>query len=129
MKNSKELRETTSYFATEGITSGRSRWGLKFSNYRSLHDERFAKYLKALNIPFEYDKQGIPINDEQQTHLHYIPDFYIPSKKLYIEVVNKMNKRLRYKIFWFKEQHPNKEIMLITAKEVRDLFLGRTTLF
>ena len=125
----KNRRETASYFATDGIISKRNSFGIKFNGYRSPYDYKFAKYLEEIDVKFYYEKEGIEVKDEIDTKLHYIPDFYIPSKDLYIEIVNQMTPTLRHKILWFQEQYPQKKLILITKTEVRDFFRGKKDLF
>jgi|ETNvirnome_2_300_1030623.scaffolds.fasta_scaffold69161_2 predicted nuclease of restriction endonuclease-like RecB superfamily len=128
-EKSKEMREAASHFSTQRIISKSTKWGLKFDGYRSLYDHRLAQYFDEIGLEFQYEQHGIEVKNEGDVNLHYIPDFYIPSKDVYVEVVNKMHKTLRHKILWFQEQHPDKRLMLVTRNEVNNFFRGKGDLF
>lgn len=102
----------------------------KFNGYRSPHEYRFAQYLADLNIKFHYEGEGIPLKNEQEKDRHYVPDFYIPEKKVYVEIVTAgASKEKRHKILWFQEQYPNEKLVLITGKDIKNLIRKNLKIF
>ena len=122
-------REVASCIGSEMTVTGKG-FKRKIHGYRSIHEYRFAEYLKVIDVDFIYEHDGMKVKDELGTQLHYVPDFYLPKKKIYIEIVTHgANKLKRHKLLWMQEQHPDKKLMLITAKEVKSFFRGWKDLF
>jgi hypothetical protein len=55
-------------------------------NMRSTYEVRCSEYLDSLNIKWEFEKDVFEIHYEGDVIRHYIPDFYLPDYKVYIEV-------------------------------------------
>lgn len=49
--------------------------------FRSRTEARWAAFFKALGWPYEYEKEGYDLSG-----VWYLPDFYLPDMKLWIEV-------------------------------------------
>lgn len=128
----KEAREKSSLVATERITDGGSKWGLKkfkSGNFRSKYEHAFAVYLKELGIKFEFEKYGEEIENITDTKLHYIPDFYLPEYNLYVEIVNTMNKRLAHKMYCYEGQHKFRKLIVFDKEHLRDMFDSKFNLY
>lgn len=57
--------------------------------FRSRLEARWAVFFDAADIKYEYEPEGFILNDGT----HYLPDFYLPDFKLYVEV--KPNEKTR----------------------------------
>jgi hypothetical protein len=53
--------------------------------FKSSLEADYARYCNFLNVEFQYEQKTFEIIDETGKARHYTPDFYIPSKDLYIE--------------------------------------------
>lgn len=51
-------------------------------NYRSRIEARWAVFFDTLGIPFEYEKEGFDLGDDQL----YLPDFWLPQQKFWVEI-------------------------------------------
>ncbi|HMF18863.1 MAG TPA: hypothetical protein VKE98_16775, partial [Gemmataceae bacterium] len=49
--------------------------------FRSRLEARWAVFLDALGVPYEYEPQGFDMDG-----LHYLPDFKLPVQKLWLEI-------------------------------------------
>lgn len=131
-KTLKEIREASSSLATNRITEGGSSWGLKKYGgemFRSKYEHAFAVYLKELGVKYEFEKHGEGIENITGTLLHYIPDFYLPEYKLYVEIVNVMDNRLEHKMYLFKQQNKNARLILFDKQHLREMFDSKFTLY
>lgn len=117
-------KEVSSYFATHAIVQKRTNFGIKFGKFRSVWEQRFAQYLDDMGIEYKFENEGIKVKNASDENLHYIPDFYLPKYHVYIEFVNNMCKRTKYKVFWMMEQHPDKKIIIITKTDFKKLIRG-----
>lgn len=129
----KDKREITSTVATNRITDGKSSWGIKEFNtgysFRSQYEYAFAVYLDELNIKWEFEKHGEVVETITGTHLHYIPDFFLPEYSVYIEIVNNMNKRLANKMYWFTTQYHNLKLIVFDKKSLREMFASKFNIY
>jgi hypothetical protein len=50
--------------------------------FRSRLEARWAVFFNALNIPYEYERQGFDLGNG----VYYLPDFWLPSENCWIEV-------------------------------------------
>lgn len=50
--------------------------------YRSRSEARWAVFLDALGVPFEYEPEGFNLGD----HVNYLPDFWLPSLRIWLEI-------------------------------------------
>jgi len=51
-------------------------------HYRSRLEARWAVFFDALNIPYEYEREGYDLGDAGR----YLPDFWLPEQRYWIEV-------------------------------------------
>jgi len=86
--------------------------------------KRFADYCDDFNIKWKFEREGFKVKNPSGIELHYIPDFYLSEHNIYVEIVNNMNKRIKYKIFWMSEQHPNIKLIIITKTDLKKLIRG-----
>lgn len=127
---SKKHREDSSLRTTQEITSGYGVMGLKQyeeGKFRSKYEHAFAVYLNELGIKWEFEKSGEPITNISGVKLHYIPDFYLPEYRLYVEIVNNMSKRLARKMYAYK-QKAKIELIVFDKQHLRDMFDSKFTL-
>ena len=128
----KQAREAASALATNRITSKESSWGLKKYGdeyFRSSYEHAFAVYLKELRIKYKFEEYGEEISNITQTRLHYIPDFYLPEYKLYVEIVNHMDRRLEHKMYLFREQNKNVKLIVLDKQHLRQMFDSKFTIY
>jgi transposase-like protein len=78
--------------------------------FRSNWEANIARILKSKNIKYEYEKHKIELKTIGK---FYIPDFYLPKYKLYIEVKGYWWEEGEIKFNTFKKETPNEKIMLI----------------
>lgn len=131
MKSNK-TRESISFHTTSRITSGSSRFGLKKfgeGKFRSKYENAFAVYLNGLGIKWEFEPYGAEILDPSGTKLHYIPDFYLPEYKIYVEIANGVSKRLCRKMYLFTSQHESKKLIVFDVQHLRDMFDSKFNLY
>lgn len=126
----KSHRENISYKSTYNMVNRVTKFGRKFNIYRSPLEEAFAIYLQEFGLIFEFEPKGFEIETSGKIKIHYIPDFLIVDLKIFIEILNgSANKRLKYKMFWFQQQYPDKKLILITDQHLKKLFSGAITLW
>jgi len=63
-------------------------------SYRSTWEFLFARWLKKRQIEFKYECAALKLNEYD----YYIPDFYIPSTCLFIEIKGRLDQRGKHKI-------------------------------
>ena len=57
--------------------------------FRSRLEARWAVFMDAMNVPYEYEKEAFDLDG-----LHYLPDFWLPKRKAWLEI---------------KPEHPTRE--------------------
>lgn len=77
--------------------------------FRSRLEARYAVYFDALNVEWEYEKEGFDLGDG----LYYLPDFYLPEFGIYAEI--KPTK------FNYKEHTKCKRLAVLSQKKVIEL--------
>lgn len=84
---------------------------LKMS-FRSTWEANIARILNNSNISFIYESKKfiLPYNGDT---LVYIPDFYLPDTDTYIEVKGFWRKNSKLKVQLFREQYPDKLLIII----------------
>lgn len=75
---------------------------------RSSYEIKYAKYLDEQNIFWEYEPKTFDLGDET-----YTPDFYLPSRDLWVEVKGYWRKDAKRKFNKFKEQYPELQIVVV----------------
>lgn len=81
-------------------------------NFRSSWEVNIAEILEALDIPFDYEPRRFYFRRERES---YLPDFYIPSADVWIEVKGWYDNRSRRRQFLFNKY--NKDQVLFMVKE------------
>jgi len=120
----KQMKESASYTATNQMISRHSNFGRKFGDFRSVWEQRFALYCDDFGIAWEFEREGFKVKDPSGVELHYIPDFHLPKYNKYIEIVNNMSRRIKYKVFWISEQYPNVSLIIITKLDLKRMIRG-----
>jgi len=69
--------------------------------YRSKFERTVAEALYDANIQFQYERYMFPVDEKV-----YVPDFYIESKDLFVEVKGKWGINAKQKLRLFKEKYP-----------------------
>lgn len=76
---------------------------------RSGFERTLAAQMKKLGVKFDYEPIALPFVIKRK----YFPDFYIPSKKLYIEAKGKLDADTKAKMIAVKEAHPELDIRIV----------------
>lgn len=126
-------RENTSFRTAERIINKEGDFGLRTfgekKQFRSQYEYAFSVYLNELKIKYEFEITAKKIKTSEGVNLHYIPDFYLPDYRIHIEIINQINKRLKYKMFYFKEQYPDEKFVVFDKKSLRDMFNSKFTIY
>ena len=78
-----------------------------------------AKRLDKLNIRWDRDESiKIHYQNEKGKNKNYIPDFYLPEFKLFIEVKGYWTDTARYKMKDVQERYPNSFLILESLEEI-----------
>jgi len=78
-----------------------------------------AKRLDKLNIRWDRDESiKIHYQNEKGKNKNYIPDFYLPEFKLFIEVKGYWTDSARYKMKDVQERYPNSFLILESLEEI-----------
>lgn len=105
--------------SSKGKTNHNSSWSKRVPfngiTFRSSWEAYFAKLMLDRNIPYIYEPQRFDLGD-----ITYLPDFYLPTYNLYIEVKGYMDEQSKTRIDRFRELYPDKILILFTAKSVSD---------
>lgn len=75
---------------------------------RSSYEVVFAEYLVRHAIPFEYEPQRFELRPD----LTYVPDFYLPSEKAWVEVKGYLNPRSALRVELFRKV-PGNQLVLV----------------
>jgi transposase-like protein len=89
---------------------GGKRADLNNQYFRSTWEANIARILVSKNIEYQYEPTYFHIDSIDK---FYIPDFYLPKYDLYIEVKGFWFEDGKNKFEGFKEEYPDKKIMLI----------------
>lgn len=81
--------------------------------YRSRWEANFARILKYLEIPFEFEAKGFDLHSDL-IRCRYHPDFFLPNNRI-IEVKGFWDEASRKKVKVFAELYPNYQLLLIDA--------------
>jgi hypothetical protein len=84
---------------------------LKVAAFRSGLEERVAKELAALSIPYEYETKKIPYTTPPAAHT-YTPDFILPNG-IIVETKGYFDSADRTKHVLVKAQHPELDIRFV----------------
>jgi len=78
--------------------------------FRSSWEALVAQRLHKSLFKYEYEKYKFFLNDKLG---HYIPDFYIPEKDVFIEVKSQWLYNSRQKVVEFRKKYPEKKLYVI----------------
>ena len=104
--------------------SGRGKHGFRqdINQYvRSRWEANFARFLKLMNIGYEYEPQTFKLSNGHG----YTPDFKIKNQPLFIEVKGYMSPEAQQKIDLFRAEYPQYQLATVEAKEyskIKDAF-------
>ena len=76
---------------------------------RSSWEANFARILKYLKEPYEYEKYTFKVGEASE----YTPDFYLKNQNIFIEIKGYLNEKGRIKIEKFKEIYLNKKLIVV----------------
>ncbi len=95
-------------------------------NTRSSWETNICRYLKFMNVDYEYEKHRFKIKLEN-TFSTYTPDIYIKDYDLFLEIKGYRGKDdgnlLKYNLF--REQYPQYKIVLIDGKKYKEIINNR----
>lgn len=80
---------------------------------RSRWEANFARFLKFMNIEYEYEPQTFILSTKQG----YTPDFQIKNSNLFIEIKGYMNDKSKTQIELFRREYPQYELAILGVNE------------
>lgn len=89
--------------------------------FRSTWEIELAELLTSLGIPYEYEPQRYYYRDHRES---YLPDFYLPTYNVYLEVKGWMDKRSLKRCNLFRKYQGDQFGFLLYEKEERELILN-----
>lgn len=102
---------------------GSVRYEAKMAGFRSGFERTIDYQLKASGLEYQYEPTKIPYRLEY----NYIPDFYIPSKDIYIEVKGYLRREDQAKLRAVKAQHPELDIRLVFIEADKKVPYSKST--
>lgn len=84
---------------------------------RSSYELTYIKFLEAQNIPWVYEEFLFDLDRGRK----YLPDFYLPETKEFVEVKGRFYKGAREKYEDFIRLYPNEKIKLVQRKEIEEI--------
>jgi predicted nuclease of restriction endonuclease-like RecB superfamily len=91
---------------------------------RSTYEARFANMLSLLNLAWEYEPKYFPVHDGKT----YLPDFYVPSLDLYVEIKGWWRDDAKEKFDAFITLYPTLRCALVNGRDLKSLEQKETTL-
>jgi len=88
---------------------------------RSHWEANYARILILLNIKYTYELHYFKILKPNGIITSYTPDFFLPNRKLFVEVKGKWNDESWEKFQLFKKQYPNIKIIVIDGDVYKKL--------
>ena len=92
--------------------------------FRSQFEAQVALSLSRRGITYEFEPSKIPYQRKPSV---YIPDFYIPSEGMYIEVKGRLLQQDRVKHLLVKKQNPDFEVKFFFANGNKKIYKGSKT--
>lgn len=89
----------------------------KSVHLRSSYELTYIKWLEAEGIPWIYEEFLFTVQGGKK----YLPDFYLPETKEFVEVKGRFTKGGKEKYEAFKKLYPNEKIKLVQRKEIEDI--------
>lgn len=93
--------------------------------FRSNWEIEIAELLSSLNIPYEYENKRFYYKDHKES---YLPDFYLPTYNVYLEVKGYLDKRSLKRCNLFRKYQGATCGFLLYEKEERELILNEPAL-
>lgn len=90
---------------------------------RSAWEADFARILKLHNLNYKYEPRVFRLIKPNGEIIHYTPDFYIKSNNTFYEVKGWLHDLDKEKIKLFQEQHPQYNLVMISATKFAELSL------
>lgn len=84
---------------------------------RSSYELTYIKWLESQNIPWVYEEFLFTLEKGKK----YLPDFYLPDTKEFIEVKGRWIGKAKEKYEEFKRLYPNEKITLMQRKEIMEI--------
>jgi len=88
---------------------------------RSSWEADYARVLKLLEEDYEYEKHSFELVLADGREVTYTPDFYLPSRNLYVEIKGFMRYDDQMKIDAFNLAHPDKRLEVISKTKFAEL--------
>ncbi|MNC02576.1 hypothetical protein D3C75_499520 [compost metagenome] len=83
-------------------------------NCRSMWEANIARVLKFKKISYEFEPKVFPFYDEKGNLIDsYLPDFYLPQSKVWLEVKGQMDETSKNKLKLMEEHYPNERVFII----------------
>lgn len=81
------------------------------THFRSTYEARFAKALDKRGWAWVYEPKRFRLSTTS-----YLPDFFVPTMKCYVEIKGWLDPNSKEKIRLFREEHPELPVVVITEK-------------
>lgn len=96
------------------------------AGFRSGIELAIARSLTSKNISYEYEKTKLTYIPKPRI---YVPDFYLPEQKMFIEVKGYFDKGDRVKMQLIKEQFPDHDIRIVFQNARNKIYKGSKTTY
>lgn len=96
------------------------------AGFRSGIELAIARSLTSKDVSYEYEKTKLTYIPKPRT---YVPDFYLPEQKIFIEVKGYFDKGDRVKMQLIKEQFPDHDIRIIFQNARNKIYKGSKTTY
>ena len=96
------------------------------AGFRSGIELAIARSLSSKNVSYEYEKTKLTYIPKPRT---YVPDFYLPEQKMFIEVKGYFDKGDRVKMQLIKEQFPDHDIRIVFQNARNKIYKGSKTTY
>lgn len=118
-----EARDRQSKRMSENNPGGKSKWfEINGKKVQGTWELNFAKHCNKHSIQWDRCKPWKYVKDGKTRS--YTPDFYIPSKDLYIEIKGRWWGDDRRKMDCVIKQHPDKNILILEKEQYNKLLEG-----
>lgn len=89
----------------------------KMVHLRSSYELTYIKWLEAQKISWIYEEFYFTL----EKGIKYLPDFYLPETKEFVEVKGRFYKKGKEKYEAFKRLYPDEKIKLVQRKEIEEI--------
>lgn len=114
-KNIKKLMSSGNMYSR---TKSGKREDLNNTFFRSSWEANYARYLNYQNIRWEFEPKEFIFKEEVRGTKTYIPDFYLPVTREWVEVKGWLDAKSKSKLLKFKKYYPEyfKKLRLVVNK-------------